>query len=1136
MKKPLSFLSFYLKLKLRMKLTILILCLCVMQVSASIPTKAQNFSLQVQNQTLKEVLKTIESKTSYRFFYNDFVIDLNKVVTLNLSDKDIQEVMNELLDNSDVSYKILNNNLIVIAPAIELQQQTVKGTVADASSGEPLIGVSVRVDGTTTGAITDANGKFSIETTANAVLVFSFLGYNSEKITVVAGQTTLDVKLVADIQKLEEVVVVGYGTQKRTTITGSVSAVKGDVVAKIPVANISNALSGQMTGVQTRQNGGKPGSDNSDIHIRGIGTTGNSNPLVVVNGVVRNDINQVDPSTIESVSILKDAAAVAPYGIGGANGVILITTKSGAAGASSITYNTYYGWQSPTYYPNLLNAVDYMTLMNEATLNNNANAVLPYDASVISNYASLHASDPDKYADSRTKDLVHLTVPMVKHDLQISGGNEKTKYYSSINYYKQDGVFDKVNYRRYSYNLNFDSKITKTTKFNGTIIGTYELTNDLDDASSANQIFRGSYKYIPTMPLVYSNGLPGLYAGNAPISVLNSNGYHRDKVYNAMSSASIEQEIPFIKGLSIKGVFSYDARFQYTKGYHEPFKYWNIDLNANPRTFTPAFSGQEVGAPTYIYLTQNDQRWDTYTYQAYLNYNNTFGKHNVTGLLVAEKRNGEYNQLTARRNNFGLNIDEMSMGSSNKTDFDNGGKSDVNAQVGYVYRFGWTYNNKYMLEAAGRYDGSYYFDRGSRWAFFPSFSAGWRISEEQFMKPLEWISNLKLRGSWGKSGMLAGSAYQYLFGYTLMGNSYAFGTGNMVQGAYVDYENNPTITWEKSTKLNFALEASLWKDLLTIEMEAFYERRGNMLLNPIITLPVEYGLKMSQTNEGVMTNQGFELTLGSRKQFQNGLMISFNGNMSIATNKLVKTFETPATYNNKNRRRTNRPFNTMFGYQAAGLFSTADDKNGDGVINAADGYNVTQFGILHPGQIKYVDQNGDGKIDSNDETVIGKPNNYPLMAFGGTFQVSWKGFDFSAFFQGAAMTSYNTYNFQTMPFLNNNSNADYEYFNNRWTPNNQDAKYPRAYPAPTNNENQTSSFWVKNASYVRLKNVQLGYSLPKSVIQKIKFKNVRVYIAGQNLLTISGLKFIDPETSYTTTDGTAYPSMKSVSIGANVTF
>ncbi len=1039
-----------------------------------------------------------------------------------------------------------------------VDQRRVTGIIRNELGG-PMIGATVQVKGTTLGALTDAEGRFSVDVpNESAILVVSFIGYVSQEVAV-SGKSTIDLSLDPSVESLEEIVVVGYGTQKRTTMTGSVSVVKGDDVAKVPVSNITNAMAGKLSGVLTRQSSGQPGEDNAEIYVRGVATTGSAVPLVVIDGIVRStsvynpatrsytlssNLNQIDPSTIESVTILKDAASVAPYGLAGANGVILVTTKKGQEGLPTLTFNTYYGIQSPTYYPNLLNAVDYMKIRNEALLNDNPNTTvdkLAFHPDVIANYAQLHAEDPDKYPDSRSRDLVDFNIPIQKHDLQISGGTNTLRYFSSIGYFGQAGLFDRVNYNRFNYNLNLDAKVTKTTTVAFSLLGSKEKTNDLDVASSSGQIFRSGYKFIPTEAIYFSNGLWGQFAGNSPVAVLNGDGYETTDRYTLLTTVSVEQQIPWIQGLSVKGAFSYDMNNSFRKGWHTPFYYYTIDLNANPRTFTQAISTQEGGAAAYTYLEQQINRDQRYNYQAYLNYSRSFGQHDITGLVVAEARNDDRLNLFARRNNFAIGIDELSLGSSDKNDFDNSGSSSVGAQLGYVYRLGWTYKSRYMAEASGRYDGHYYFAPGKRWAYFPAFSVGWRISQEDFMKNLTWLDNLKLRASWGKSGNLAGSPYQYLSGYTLAGNRYAFGSGKMVQGARVTQENNPNITWEVSQKSDIGFEAGLWNSLLTVEFDFFYEKRAGMLLNPEVTVPFEYGLDLAQENAGKMNNFGFEVMVGSRKQFQNGLDLNVSANLSLAKNKIIETFETAATYNNPNRRRTGRPMGTQFGYRALGFFSTDEDLNGDGIINTDPNlgpveWGSSQWGKLRPGDIKYEDLSGpdgvpDGKIDSHDECVVGYPT-YPLMAYGLNAGANWKGFDLSLFFQGSAMVSRSIMNFQTFPFFNNNSNLDYEYYNNRWTPENQNAKYPIAWPAPSSNMQQQSSFWMRHLAYLRLKNVQFGYTLPRTVMNKLKIQSIRVYVAGQNVLTIQNLKFLDPETS----NQVGYPAMKTFNIGANVTF
>jgi TonB-linked SusC/RagA family outer membrane protein len=1021
------------------------------------------------------------------------------------------------------------------------QKMTISGSVVN-ESGQPLQGATVMQTSTTNTTVTDQQGHFNLSVSSgSAILEVSYTGYVTSSIPV-SNKSSLQIVLKLATSKLDEVVVIGYGTQKRTTMTGAVSTISGDELAKAPVANITKSIAGKVAGVSMRPNGGQPGQDNPSIHIRGIATTGTNSPLIVVDGILRDNINQVDPEIIESVSVLKDAAAVAPYGLGGANGVILITTKTGKIGSPTLAINSYYGVQSPTYFPDLLDAKDYMRLTDEAYLNEQPGGTnLPFSNDLINDYDALNAKDPDLYPNSSTKDLIKMNAPIQNHHLQLSGGSEKTKYFTNLGYFKQDGLFENVNYDRINYALNLESKATNTTKVSFSLLGSVEQTNDIGPGTSTTRIFRGLYKFFPTAPIYYTNGFWGLSAGNSIPAVLNSDDYQKNNGNTLLSTITLEQQLPFIKGLSIKGSFSYDLRSNFIKGWHTPWYYWNQNTNTTPYTYTKSTAGLEGGVPyTYLREEQTDRKY--FTYQGYINYQRSFGKNQFTGLLVAEARNNKYNTFYAQRNNFAVDIDELDMGSSNKTDYSNGGSSSVGSQIGYIYRLGYVYNNKYMLEATGRYDGHYYFAPGKRWGYFPAFSAGWRISDEEFMENVKFIDNLKIRGSWGKSGNLAGSAYQYLSGYNLVGGVYGFGTGTMVQGAYNSQEANRNITWEISKKIDIGFEAALWNNLLMIEADYFYERRSGMLLSPAVTVPVEYGLALAQENAGEMQNHGFELRVGTQYLLQNGLKLGFDGNISVAKNKMVQVFETEATYNNPNRRVTGRPYGTPFGYHALGLFTTKDDKNGDGIINAGDGYKVVQFGELHPGDIKYEDVSGpvgvpDGKIDDNDEVVIGYYPGNPSMTFGLTLSAAWKGIDLGLFLQGSAMTSMNIANFQTVAFQNNKSNASYEYFDNHWTPDNENAKYPRATTSPSANNTQTSDFWMMNTSYLRLKTVTCGYTLPNNILKRLKIKSIRVYFSGQNLFTFSKLNFMDPETPNGSSIETVfYPNMKTLSLGANITF
>ncbi|AXY74105.1 TonB-dependent receptor [Paraflavitalea soli] len=1021
---------------------------------------------------------------------------------------------------------------------------TVSGKVLD-DKGNGLPGASVTQKGRSNATTTAADGSFSITVQERAaVLVISYVGFQLKEVAVNAGASDMIISLSPGINSLEDVIVIGYGTQKKQLSTASVARVKGEQLAAVPAANISNSLAGRATGIITRANGGRPGADNATIYVRGIATTGttvngvtyNTTPLIVVDGVIRNNINEVDPNNIESVSVLKDAAAVAAYGLGGANGVVLITTKRGVTGAPVLSLGGYIGDQQPTYLPKMLSAVDYMKLKLEAYVTENPTGTNPtYSQAYIDSYLSNHAKDPDLYPVSDAlNDVVKKHSPIYQSNFSVRGGSSTIKYYAGLGYFKQNGMFDRSGYERYNYSVNLDINITPTTTAAVTLNGAIQKTTDVDGGTG--QLFRGVYKFIPVAPLRFSNGLWGESSGNAPIGVINSEGYFRQNTNNLLSTVSLEQKLPFIRGLSIKGAFSYDPYYFTQKQWHRPFIYWTQSGTAPNYVYTPAYSTQETSATTYGWLNQQYWQNNTITWQGYLNYHNTFGKHDITGLVVAEKRNNKQNDFRARINNYAVNIDELSLGSSNKNDFDIAGGSGTGSQVGYVYRASYAYDRRYLLEASGRYDGHYYFAPGKRWVYLPAFSVGWILSNEDFLRSATFIDFLKIRGSWGKSGNLTSTGFQFLSSYPLRGNAYAFGDGALVQGSYVSIENNPNITWEISKKTDVAVEANLWGGLLRLEADYFYERRTGMLLSPNIVVPQEYGLQLAQENAGIMDNRGIELSLGTSKKFNNGLVVSVDGNFTYARNKVVQLYESPVTKNDPRRSRTGRQFNTVFGYKSLGLFSTADDKNSDGVIDATDGYNITQFGTLRPGDIRYADLGGpngtpDGKIDSYDETVIAKPQT-PAIIYGINVSAAWKGFDLSMLFQGSGMSSFNVYGFMTVAHFNNNSNSSYEYYNNRWTTDNQNSKYPRAYSAPTNNNGQTSDFWFINSSYLRLKTASLGYTIPAHISSKVKMKNLRIYVTGQNVFTLGKLKFTDPET----TGEQGYPIQKTFLVGFNTTF
>ncbi|MDN5212285.1 TonB-dependent receptor [Fulvivirgaceae bacterium BMA12] len=1117
--------------------------------------KEVNLSLNKINTPLVDVFREIEKETNYKFNFSKDKIDLSKKVTVQHLNATVERILLDLSREHRLAFKQVNNNISVYKlkgrasqNRIELEITAdieISGKITDENNQE-LPGASIIVKGTNHGTISGTDGSYKLSVPEGATITVSFVGYLTQNIEV-GSQTVINVQMAVDAAQLAEVIVVGYSSQTKATVTGAISTIEGEDIAEVPVSNISQSLAGRMAGVSMRPNGGAPGDDDPDIHIRGIVTTGNNRPLVVIDGIRRNNIGEINPNVIETVTVLKDAAAVAPFGIGGANGVILITTKKGKSGKPVVSLSTTYGFQNPTYLPEMLSARDYMALQNEGYYNLNPNGTTPpNDPDLIANYNELHQQDPYRYPDSEFTDVFEKNAGMQIGNLEIRGGTENIQYYAGLGYFNQKGIFDPLGYQRYTYNLNFDVNITPTTKVGMALNGSFEQTDGIDADESVTHLMRSFYKFVPTQTLLYPEGDKwGESSANTPVGVLRSDGYRKDRDNTLLSSIYIEKEFSFIEGLSVKGVFSYDPTESNDKLWHVPYIYHNIDLSQDPYTYTEAISLQEGNGAPYTWLEQENRRRKTYTYQGYINYNRAFGDHNVSALFVAEARKISDDFFKTRRNNFAIEIDELSLGSSNKLDYDNAGSSGTGSEIGYVYRLGYTYKNRYILEASGRYDGHYVFAPRKRWGYFPAFSAAWRISEEEFMDGLSSIiDDLKIRSSWGKSGNLPYidgrlAAFQYLAGYDLRGNAYAFGNGSLVQGSRVQNEPNPNITWEISKKFDIGFDLSMWNGLLTLEFDFFHEDRTGMLLTPQVTLPVEYGLALSQENKGVMDNNGFEFSIGTQKKWESGLLLTLIANMSYAENNMIEVFQTDAQRDNPNRTRVGRPFGTPYGYKSLGLFSTAEDINSDGIIDASDGYDIVQFGELHPGDVKYADLSGpdgvpDGIIDSNDRTVIGNPV-YPSTTYGLTSSVSYKGFELSLFFQGTANSSINIRQFMTNPFANNGSNTAYEYFDNRWTPDNQDAKYPRATPSPYTNNTQDSDFWIVNTNYLRLKTAILGYTIPKSLTDKLNVGSIGLHITGQNLFTFSSLKHIDPELGYDDREN-AYPVMKSFAFGLNVSF
>ncbi len=1011
------------------------------------------------------------------------------------------------------------------------QALRVTGKVTDKSTGEGLPGATVAVKGSATTTVTDTEGNFTIAVPASGtVLVVSFAGMaNMEKVVTESG--ILNFELDVQDDSLDEVVVVGYGTQKKTSVTAAVSSIKGSDMQSQPVGDLSNALGGRAPGVLFTQASGQAGNDAARIMIRGIGTNGNSAPLLIVDGVPRN-FSQLNPADIESISVLKDAAAVAPYGLGGANGVILVTTRQGKTGKPVMSYDGYVGFQNPTIITKFVDAYHYALLKNEGA-RNAGSATMPFSEESLQKYRD--GSDPDGHPNiDPIGDMIQKNTLITSHSLSVNGGTEIIKYAMGLGYLDQEGMFPGIKFQRYNVSANLQAQATKTTQVGLSLNGRVENRNLTGAGYSEQAMFENLINTVTnSTPLTYSNGLhPYMYA-----YFYDNPSYQRLRGNTLLSQLSIEQQLP-VKGLSVKFVGSYDFNpfdpyntnnpgvVSSIRRWNQSFPFYTVDTSTRPYTYP------ETPITVLPSFYQEHRQTQAFTYQGYINYAGSFGKSDITGLVVLEARNTNSERFSAAREGYNLPIHELFAGGAGETDISNDGNSMGTKQRSMVYRVTYGFDNKYLLEASGRYDGHYYFAPGRRFGFFPAFSAAWRISEEKFMENIGWMNELKLRASWGQSANLAGNPYQYQAGFDLYGNGPIL-NGTQTQGLVEKAEPNPNITWEKAIKTNIGIETRLFNGLLNFEADYFMETRDNMLLEPSVTVPVEYGVALSQVNAGTMENRGFEFSLSGSYNISRDLRLGFNGNFTYAKNKLVEVFENPATFDNPNMRRTGRPLDVRFGYQSIGYF-TADDFEASGELK--EGIARQTFATVFPGDIRYADISGpdgrpDGVIDFNDQIAMGHPH-YPAIVYGFSPSISYKGLELSLLFQGVGQRQIQIANSAAWAF-DNNKNAPITVLD-YWTPDNTNAAYPRMTTAPSPNNMVPSTFWQRDISYLRLRTGMLSYTVPNRITGKWGMNMLTVYVSGQNIFTWTPIENFDPEIS--NDRGWYFPTQKVLTAGLRVQF
>ena len=1005
-----------------------------------------------------------------------------------------------------VGPKAMANSSTPPSSSILQQRQVATGRVLD-NQGEPLIGVTVMEAGTSNGTVTDLDGKFSLNLkNPSAKLAISYVGYISQTLQ---ASGNMKVTLKPDNKELSEIVVVGYGTQKKVNLTGSVSSVDSKVLESRPIQNLQSGLQGLMPGVTISGTNGAPGMDAGSINVRGVGTLNTSSPYILIDGVESGTMSSLDPNDIESISVLKDAASAAIYGSKAANGVILITTKRGKSGKPQVSYNGYISLQNPTSLVDRLDSYEYAHMLNDALESEGK--------------AKKFATEEEINALPNTDwyDLAYKTGSLQHHNVSVNGATDNVNYLASVGYLKQTGILPHAGREQFNGRTNLEMKINSrlTARLNLSFI-----KNDYSDPSSAyngggsDQIIRQLNLIAPWITARYDDGTWGTISDGSPIAWLDNGLKVNRKNTNFTGLFGVDYKI--LDGLTAKLSASYVNDNQNYSYFQKYFVY-----NANKKT-DPNF------------LDDRLYKWERKTFEALLTYNKTFGKHTVGALAGWHAEGYDYKYSYAYRQNFPNNeVTDLNAGDVS-TQKAQGYTRELN-MLSWFGRVNYDFAGRYLFEANLRADASSRFADGHRWGYFPSFSAGWRVSEEPFMEATKsWLSNFKIRASWGQLGnQEALSDYYPSVNTYSVGAKYPF--DNKVNTGYYQssYKIN-TITWEKATTWGIGVDLGFLNGKINTTIDYYNRLTDGILIS--VDAPYEFALGSYLDNVGKMRNQGVELSLGYNDKFGD---VTFGAALNVAYNK-NKIESMPGKgyvstgYNQRNA--TGEEYNSYYVYKADGFFNSDEEaKQYMDYYWPADGSKGScpfGGGDFKGGDLKYVDTNGDGKIDDTDRIYAG--SSVPRWTFGLNLNAAWKGFDLSLFFNGQfkAYRYFDAYEVEGA-FVGDSSHPA-TIWRDSWTYNKTNPKMPRLFTntnSPSSTRNNVSTFWLKNVSYCRLKNLQFGYTLPKSALAFLHVNKVRVYYSCENLFTIDGLDInVDPEA--TSQRLSSYPLLRTHSFGLSVTF
>lgn len=1087
----------------------------------SVNAQTGTVNLELENATLSRFFQEIEMQSTYRFSYKGSDLEGKDLVTVSVKNQSLKSVLTDILSKRDLHYQVSGNKILIAVSSGQSEKSTVKkkisGVVVD-TKGEPIIGANVSEKGTTNGTITDLDGRFSLEVGENSNLLISYIGYDGQDLPV-KGKELFNVTLKDDSQALDEVVVVGYGTQKKVNLTGSVSSVKFDEeLANRPITDASQALSGKVSGIWISQNSGKPGSDGAQLRIRGWGTLNNSDPLIIIDGV-EGAFSQINPSDIESISVLKDAASAAIYGSKAANGVVLVTTKMGKNNEKTqVELNSYAGIQQIGRRFNLVdNSAEFMTMANQAFVNGGENPLFP--EKLISDFAN--GTDPYKYPNTDWYDYLFRNALITGHNLSIRGGSEKLSSFLSLNYLKQDGIIVNSDAERFGIRANLEYTVNTWFKIGSRLSYTRKNSSEPYDLGRTFDMQAGASPFIApytrdgrfgSVEAIAEDGT--LLYDNRNALIDASNG--AKKTFQDYMSLNAFATVDFTKDLNLQVTWSSTGNWKLTDRYNETiYGYTDSGMETVTRNYNR--EGLEMSREQISTMRNN--------FHATLNYSKKIAaKHYVAGILGMQLENYNVKNVFARRS------DPAKEGLTQVDAGTNGIQGEGNMEglrmASYFGRFNYAFADKYLFEMNLRADASSRFKRGNRWGVFPGFSAGWRLSEESFIKNLDIFSNMKLRASWGQLGNQTIEGYwPYL---TVINQSYDLSYnygGSLAPGAAVTALVDEDITWETTSSLDIGLDLGFFNNKLNVEADYFSKKTTDI----IVQLPISniLGDKTAPfENVGEMKNTGFELVVNYDNQETDKNRLGFNVglNFTYINNKVTK-FQGGKSPDQLYLIREGFPYKALYGYKAVGIYQSDEEAEKHMHSNA---YKPEM------GNLKYEDVNSDGKLDFQDKQVLG--NTIPKITYGITAGLRYKGFDLNLLFQGLGQANAFTKNSFTQMELMYLTIVDS--WKDAWTPENTNSKIPMLR-FDSAWDGYESSFWMHRIDFLKLKNLQLGYTFPESISSKLGMKRLYLYANASNVFTImwkKGYEGYDPERSTFDAGGSYYPSPRIFTFGLNLNF